>query len=233
MLNNIFSKVVGDLEGRKQKTEIDTKRLKPVLKIMCWTMILFISLPACWSSKTMPHHGKSMKSLRDLTNLPIGTGIWTMQIFWTFHIYLSSRHSSKLSQFPSSRGSCWSIWTSSSSTLCIFWPPKGHWCSQHLYPYSTKGTGLHQSCQRHCVSSMSNNRDAFNLQCQALQYCHPQNPLFLLSLIQGMKNHQGDRFEYLSDSQVHSNTAISFGISLSFTVLKSIGAEMLWAWFWG
>lgn len=90
-----------------------------------------------------------------------------------------------------------------------------------------------QSCQRHCVPSMSNNRDAFNLQCQALQYCHPQSHLFLLSQIQGMKNHQGDGFEYLSDSQVHSNTAISLGVSLSFTVFKSIGAERSWAWFWG
>lgn len=103
--------------------------------------------------------------------------------------------------------------------------PKGHWCSQYLCPYSTKGTGLHHSCQRHCVPSLPNNRDAFNLPCQALQYCQPQNSLFLLSQIQGMKNHQDDGFEYLSDSQVHSNTAISLGISLSFAVLKSIGVE--------
>lgn len=76
-------------------------------------------------------------------------------------------------------------------------------------------------------------RDAFNCQCQTLQYFHPQNPLFLLSQIQGMKNHQGDAFEHLSDSQVHSNTAISLSISLSFTVLKSTGEERFWTWFWG
>lgn len=76
-------------------------------------------------------------------------------------------------------------------------------------------------------------RDAFNCQCQTLQYCHPQNPLFLLSQIRGMKNHQADAFEHLSDSQVHSNTAISWSISLSFTVLQSIGTERLWAWFCG
>lgn len=85
----------------------------------------------------------------------------------------------------------------------------------------TKRTGLHRSLQEHSVPSLSNNRDAFDLQCPALQYCHPQNHLFLLSQIQGMKNHQGDAFEYLSDSQVHSNSAISLSISLSFTVLKS------------
>lgn len=141
-LNNIFNKVVGDLgRGEKQKTGIDTRRLKPVLKIMCWTMILFLSLPACWSSKNMPHHGKSMKTLQELTTLSIGMGIWRMQTFWTF-LYRSQ-----------------------------------------LLP-------LH-------------------------------------------KNHQGDGFEYLSDSQIHSKTVISLIISLSFTALKSIGVERSWTWFWG
>lgn len=150
----------------------------------------------------MPHHGKSMKTLQELTNLPIGMGVWSMQIFWTF-LYMSQLlplHKTP-PQLPSSKASCWSLWTSSPSPLCTFWSPKGHWCSQYLCPYSTKGICLHQSCQRHCVPSLSNNRAAFNLQCQSLQCCHPQNPLVLLSQIQGMKNHQGDGFEYLSDSQ--------------------------------
>lgn len=136
------------------------------------------------------------------------------------------------SQFLSSGRSCWSTWTSPSApfTSCF---PKGHGCSQHLSPYSTEGTGIHQSCQEHCVPPLSNNQDAFNLQCQTLQYWHPQNPPLLLPWTQGLKNHQGDAFEYLSTSHVNCNSAVSSSIPLSFTVLKSIGIERSWAWFQG
>lgn len=55
---------------------------------------------------------------------------------------------------------------------------------------SAKGTGVHQGCQEHCVPPLTNNKDAFNLQHQILQYCHLQN-IPSLSLV-------GSRTEKLS-----------------------------------